>query len=50
MLLECGIIAKDFIDEQFCIILARRQGFELKGAGLILQAADFMRSEQWQEP
>jgi hypothetical protein len=50
MLLECGIIAKDFIDEQFCIILARHQDFKLKGAGLILQAAGSMRPEQWQEP
>ena len=45
MLLEGGIIAKDFIDEQFCVVVARQQDFKLKGAGLILQAAGSMRSE-----
>jgi hypothetical protein len=50
MLLERCIVAIDFIDEQFCIILARHQDFKLKGAGLILQAAGAMRLEQWQEP
>jgi hypothetical protein len=50
MLLECGIIAKDFIDEQFCVIVARHQDFKLKGAGLILQAAGSMRPEQRQKP
>src|SRR5208337_1446142 len=39
----CRVVSVDFVQENFCIVVARQQDFELQGSGFIFQATGFVR-------
>ena len=38
MHLKRGVVSIDFVEENFCIVVVRKQDFELQGSKFILQA------------